>query len=71
MVGRDRIPISYGELATLVDDVANRLDSSGLRRGDAVGLVGANDADFVVALLGAARAGLVVAPVDPRGPGQR
>jgi acyl-CoA synthetase (AMP-forming)/AMP-acid ligase II len=65
VVGSDRIPISYGELAALVDDVANRLDSSGLRRGDAVGLVGANNADFVVALLGAARAGLVVAPLDP------
>jgi acyl-CoA synthetase (AMP-forming)/AMP-acid ligase II len=65
LVGSDRIPICYGELAALVDDVANRLDSSGLRRGDAVGLVGANNADFVVALLGAARAGLVVAPLDP------
>jgi acyl-CoA synthetase (AMP-forming)/AMP-acid ligase II len=65
VVGSDRIPISYGELAALVDDVADRLDSSGLRRGDAVGVVGANNADFVVALLGAARAGLVVAPLDP------
>jgi len=65
VVGSDRIPISYGELATLVNDVANRLNSSGLGRGDAVGLVGANSADFVVALLGAARAGLVVAPLDP------
>lgn len=65
VVRSDRIPISYGELATLVNDLANRLNSSGLRRGDAVGLVAANNADFVVALLGAARAGLVVAPLDP------
>jgi acyl-CoA synthetase (AMP-forming)/AMP-acid ligase II len=65
VAGSDRTPISYGELAALVDDMANRLDSSGLRRGDAVGVVGANNADFVVALLGAARAGLVVAPLDP------
>ncbi len=65
MVGSDRIPICYSELAALVDDVAHRLDSSGLCRGDAVGVVGANNADFVVALLGAARAGLVVAPLDP------
>ncbi|MDT5246615.1 MAG: hypothetical protein QOD36_3991, partial [Mycobacterium sp.] len=65
VVGSDRVPTSYRELAALVDDVANRLESSGLRRGDAVGLVGANNADFVVALLGAARAGLVVAPLDP------
>jgi acyl-CoA synthetase (AMP-forming)/AMP-acid ligase II len=61
----DRIPVSYGELATLVDDVANRLSGLGLHRGDAVGLIGANNADFVVALLGAARAALVVAPLDP------
>jgi acyl-CoA synthetase (AMP-forming)/AMP-acid ligase II len=49
----------------LADDVAARLGSTGLRRGDAVGLVCANTAEFVVALLGAARAGLVVAPIDP------
>ena len=61
----DPIRISYGELARLVDDVANRLGRSGLHRGDAVSIVGANNADFVVALLGAARAGLVVAPLDP------
>jgi acyl-CoA synthetase (AMP-forming)/AMP-acid ligase II len=65
VTGSDRIPISYGELTALVDDVADRLDSSGLCRGDAVGVVGANNADFVVALLGAARAGLVIAPLDP------
>src|SRR3954462_11722744 len=65
VVGSDRIPISYGELDALVDDVANRLHSSGLRRADAVGLGCANSADFVVALLGAGRAGLVVAPLDP------
>jgi acyl-CoA synthetase (AMP-forming)/AMP-acid ligase II len=65
VIGSDRVPISYGELAAMVDDVANRLESSGLHRGDAVGIVCANNADFVVALLGAARAGLVVAPLDP------
>jgi len=65
VAGSDRTPISYGELAALVKDVANRLANSGLRRGDAVGVVGANNPDFVVALLGATRAGLVVAPLDP------
>jgi acyl-CoA synthetase (AMP-forming)/AMP-acid ligase II len=65
VISSDRVPISYGELAAVVDDVANRLQSSGLRRGDAVGIVCANNADFVAALLGAARAGLIVAPLDP------
>jgi len=65
VVTGDRVQVCYRELAALVDDVAARLDDSGLRRGDAVGIVAANNADFVVALLGAARAGLVVAPLDP------
>jgi acyl-CoA synthetase (AMP-forming)/AMP-acid ligase II len=62
---RDRIPVSYGALAVLVDDMAARLGSAGLCRGDAVGLISANNVEFVVALLGAARAGIVVAPLDP------
>jgi acyl-CoA synthetase (AMP-forming)/AMP-acid ligase II len=65
VVTGDRVHLSYGALAALVDDVATRLGSTGLHRGDAVGLVCANTAEFVVALLGAARAGLVVAPIDP------
>ena len=65
VVTADRAHVSYRALAALVDDVAARLGSTGLRRGDAVGLVCANTAEFVVALLGAARAGLVVAPLDP------
>ncbi|MBA2809135.1 AMP-binding protein [Streptomyces sp. KM273126] len=65
VVTGDRIHLSYRALAALVDDIATRLGSTALRRGDAVGLVCANTAEFVVALLGAARAGLVVAPIDP------
>ncbi|HEV7850850.1 MAG TPA: FadD7 family fatty acid--CoA ligase [Mycobacterium sp.] len=62
---KDRIPLSYGALDALVNDMAGRLRSKGLRRGDAVGLISANNVEFVVALLGAARAGLVIAPLDP------
>ncbi|GAA1215090.1 FadD7 family fatty acid--CoA ligase [Pseudonocardia alaniniphila] len=65
VVTGDRIHLSYHALATVVDDVAARLGDTGLHRGDAIGLVGANTAEFVVALLASARAGLVVAPVDP------
>jgi acyl-CoA synthetase (AMP-forming)/AMP-acid ligase II len=63
--GADRTELSYGALAALAEDMATRLGSIGLRRGDAVGLVCANTAEFAIALLGAARAGLVVAPLDP------
>jgi acyl-CoA synthetase (AMP-forming)/AMP-acid ligase II len=65
VVTADRVNVSYGALAAMVDDVAARLRSTGLHRGDPIGLVCANNAEFVVGLLGAARAGLVVAPMDP------
>lgn len=61
----DRIPVSYGTLSELVDQVVADLRDAGLRRGDTVGLVGAGTVEFVVGLLGAARAGLVTAPLDP------
>jgi acyl-CoA synthetase (AMP-forming)/AMP-acid ligase II len=65
VIAEDRVSVSYGALDDLAADVAASLASAGLRRGDAVGLIGANSAEFVVALLGATRAGLAVAPLDP------
>jgi acyl-CoA synthetase (AMP-forming)/AMP-acid ligase II len=65
VVTGDRIQLSFHALARLVDDVAARLGETGLHRGDAIGLVCANTVEFVVALLASARAGLVVAPIDP------
>ncbi|MDT5017304.1 MAG: hypothetical protein QOD39_3464 [Mycobacterium sp.] len=65
VVSADRVDVSYSALARIVDDVAAQLRSAGLRPRDAVGVACANTVEFVVALLGAARAGLVVAPLDP------
>ncbi|GAA1360385.1 FadD7 family fatty acid--CoA ligase [Streptomyces beijiangensis] len=65
VVGGDRVELSYRALRSLADDVAGALATTGLRQGDAVALLSANTAEFVVGLLGAARAGLVVAPIDP------
>jgi len=65
IVGEDRVPLSYGVLAALADDVAAWLSGTDLLPGDAVGLVSANTVEFVATLLGAARAGLVTAPLDP------
>lgn len=65
VVGAGRRPVSFRVLSALADDLAARLAATGLRRGDAIGLVGANTAEFVVGLFGAARAGLVTAPLDP------
>ena len=57
--------ITYEVLADLVGDVAMSLSRNGLRSGDVVGLRTANNAGYVVGLLGAARAGLVTVPLDP------
>ncbi|MFE1840071.1 FadD7 family fatty acid--CoA ligase [Streptomyces sviceus] len=65
VVTGERVRLSYRALASLADEVAARLGAAGLGRGAAVGLICANTAEFVVALLGAARAGLVAAPLDP------
>ncbi len=68
IVGADRRPVSYGELSRAADQLAARLREAGLRRGDVVALQASNSAQFVTALLAAARAGIVVAPLDPAVP---
>lgn len=65
VVGPDRRRISYADLAALVADHCVALQRSGLRPGDVVALRSTNSIEFVVALLAAARADIVVAPLDP------
>jgi acyl-CoA synthetase (AMP-forming)/AMP-acid ligase II len=65
ITGAQRVRISYGELSTAAETVAAALHRDGLRPGDVVALQSANSAAFVVALLAAIRAGIVVAPLDP------
>jgi len=65
IVGAQRRRITYAELLGLVVDHCAVLKSRGLRAGDVVALQASNSIGFVVALLGAARAGVVVAPLDP------
>ncbi|MEV6105633.1 FadD7 family fatty acid--CoA ligase [Streptomyces sp. NPDC051940] len=65
VAGGERTALSYRTLHAHTGYVAARLAGAGLRPGDVVGLVARNTAEFVVALLGAARAGLVTAPLDP------
>jgi acyl-CoA synthetase (AMP-forming)/AMP-acid ligase II len=65
VVTPDRIPLSYGELVRLVDDLAGQLKDAGLRPGDRVALRFGSNTEFVVALLAAARAQLVAVPLDP------
>ncbi len=65
IVTAERLRITYRDLAQLVDELARRLIQGGLVAGDRVGLRVPSSAEFVVGLLAASRAGLVVVPVDP------
>jgi acyl-CoA synthetase (AMP-forming)/AMP-acid ligase II len=65
VVGAERRRICYADLAGLVVDHCAALQRGGLRPGDVVALRSTNSIEFVVALLAASRAGLVVVPVDP------
>src|ERR1700746_1975311 len=65
VVNSDRIPVSYRDLIRLVDDLAGQLKRAGLLPGDRVALRAGSNAEFVVGLLAASRADLVVVPLDP------
>jgi len=65
VINADRIPVSYGDLVRLVDDLAGQLKQGGLLPGDRVALRAGSNAEFVVGLLAASRAELIVVPLDP------
>lgn len=65
VVTTERIPVSYGDLIALVDDLAAQLKAAGLQPRDRIALRAGSSAEFVVGLLGASRADLVVVPLDP------
>jgi acyl-CoA synthetase (AMP-forming)/AMP-acid ligase II len=65
IVTADRVPLSYRDLVRLVDDLAGQLTRGGLLPGDRVALRAASNAEFVVGLLAASRADLIVVPLDP------
>ena len=57
-------PWSFRELDTACDAYARGLARKGLRDGDRIGIVSLNRVEFVIALLGAMRAGLVPVPIN-------
>jgi acyl-CoA synthetase (AMP-forming)/AMP-acid ligase II len=65
VVTADRVPLTYHDLLGLVDDLAGKLTRGGLVAGDRMGLRACSSAEFVIGLLAASRAGLVLVPLDP------
>ena len=65
VVSAVRASISYRDLVRLVDGLAGQLAGGGLRPGDRAALRARSSAEFVVGLLAASRAGLVLVPLDP------
>ena len=57
--------LSYREVDELSDSVAGHLAARGLERGDRVAVLLQNSPHFVLALLGAWKAGAIVVPVNP------
>ncbi|TYR49566.1 long-chain fatty acid--CoA ligase, partial [Streptomyces parvus] len=57
--------LSYRETDELSDSVAGHLAARGLRRGDRVAIMLQNSPHFVLALLGAWKAGATVVPLNP------
>lgn len=65
VVSSERTPVSYHDLVRLVDELAAQLKRNGLGSGDRVALRAGSNAEFVVGLLAALRAGLIAVPLDP------
>jgi long-chain acyl-CoA synthetase len=69
--GRAHASLSYGELGALSDRLAAALAALGVRKGDRVGLILPNCAQFVIAFFAALKAGGVVVALNPSFPPAR
>lgn len=70
MVGHDRTHITYKSLQQRISGRTAELTRAGLRPGEVIAIQGRSSVDYVVNLLAATGAGLVVAPLDPALPAE-
>jgi len=71
VVGRQKAVLNYRELNEQVDALAAALVDMGLNKGDRVGLILPNCAQFVIGFFGVLKAGGVVVAVNPTYPAAR
>jgi long-chain acyl-CoA synthetase len=67
-IGAPACALSYADAHRRVEQQASMLIGNGLQRGDRVGVLGHNSADFALAVLAVLRGGGVAVPLSPQDP---
>lgn len=63
--GNKEIRFSYQELNQHMNRFARAARAAGFQKGDRIGLLGLNSAEYVIALYGCAKAGIIAVPINP------
>jgi non-ribosomal peptide synthetase component F len=67
----DDLTLSYAELSSSLDRVAERLRTEGVLQGSTVGLCLERSPELIVSVLGIVKAGAAYVPIDPTYPTER
>ncbi len=63
--GDKEIRLSYRELNQKLNRFARAARAAGFQKGDRIGLLGLNSSEYVIALYGCAKAGIIAVPINP------